>query len=209
VKLAIFGATGGTGRQLVDQALQRGDELTVLVREPARLAHVDRPLRVITGDVGDADVVRRTVGGADAVISVLGHRRGSGRHVLATGMRNITATMQELGIRRLVALGITAVRDPDDRPRMTDRLLEGVGHVLATGVYEDHFAQAAVLRATDLDWTIVRAPFLTNGPRTGRYRVGYLGGGVGARISRADVADFLLRQVADTTYLRRIPLVGS
>ncbi|HUK78019.1 MAG TPA: SDR family oxidoreductase [Thermoleophilia bacterium] len=209
MKLAIFGATGGTGRQLVAQALARGDELTVLARDPAKLARSDPRLHVVTGDVHDAEVVGETVAGADAVLSALGHRRGSGRHVLTTGAQLIVAAMNEAGVRRLVVLSITAVRDPHDRPRTIERLMEGVGHVLAGGVYADHLGQATVVQAADLDWTIVRAPLLTNGPHTGHYHVGSLGGGMGGRISRADVADFMLKQAADATHVRQVPLVGS
>ncbi len=208
MKLAVFGATGGTGKPLVAQALARGDELTVLARDPAKLAQSDERFHVVKGDVHDPAVVRQTVAGADAVISVLGHRRGTGAIVLTTGSGNIVGAMKEAGVRRLVVLSITAVRDPQDRPRTMDRILEGVGHALAAGVYADHLGQATVVRAADLDWTIVRAPLLTNRPQTGRYKVGYMGG-VGGRISRADVADFMLKQATDTTYLRQLPLVGS
>jgi putative NADH-flavin reductase len=209
MKLAIFGATGRTGQQLVRQALARGDELTVLARDPTKLAQADEHLHVVKGDVHDRRAVRQTITGADAVISVLGPGKGSGNDLLTTGMRLIVAAMQEAGLRRLVALSITAVRDPRDQPRTIDRLLEGAGRLLAARVYADHRGQAAVLRATDLDWTIVRAPLLTNGPHTGAYQVGYMGAGLGGRISRADVADFLLRQASDATYVHRLPLIGS
>ena len=115
MRLAIFGATGGTGRNLVEQALEHGDELTVLARNPAKLARTDVRLRVVQGDVRDVVVVRQTVAGAEAVISVLGPRRGAGPRVLAAGMRNITEAMLEAGVRRLVVLSITAVRDTEDR----------------------------------------------------------------------------------------------
>lgn len=209
MKLAIFGATGGTGQQLVSQALARNDALTVLARDPAKLARSDPRLHVVEGDVHDPEVVRETVTGADAVISALGHRRGSGHHVLTTAAQLIVTAMEGAGVHRLVVLSITAVRDPEDRPRMVDRLLEGVGHVLAAGVYRDHLGQASTVREADLDWTIVRAPLLTNGPHTGHYRVGHLGGGMGGRISRADVADFLLKQATDATYIHQVPLMGS
>jgi len=208
MKLAVFGASGRTGRQLLHLALARGDELTVLVRDPSRLPPSQGPVHVVEGDVHDVEAVGRTIAGADAVISVLGQHRGSGHHVLRVGIRNIIWAMEEAGVRRLVVLSITVVRDPADRPRTIDRLLERVGRILAANVYEDHLGQAAELRQTDLDWTIVRAPLLTYGPRTGRYRVGSMGA-VGGRVSRADVADFLLEQATDTTFYRRLPLVGS
>lgn len=209
MKLAIFGATGRSGRPLVSQALARGDDVTVLVRDAARLPQSDPNLHVITGDVHDPEAVRQTVAGADAVISVLGHRRGTGYKVLRVGSAHIVTAMRETGVRRLVVLSITAVRDPEDRPRLADRLLETVGRVLAAGVYADHMGQAATLRGSDLEWTIVRAPLLTEGPHTGSYHVGHMGGGLGARVSRADVAEFLLQQVTDTTYIGRAPLVGA
>ncbi len=209
MKLAIFGATGRSGRPLVSQALARGDDVTVLVRDAARLPQSDPNLHVITGDAHDPEAVRQTVAGAHAVISVLGHRRGAGYKVLRVGSANIVTAMQETGVRRLVVLSITAVRDPRDRPRLVDRLLETVGRVLAAGVYADHMGQAATLRNSNLEWTIVRAPLLTERPHTGSYHVGHMGDGLGARVSRADVAEFLLQQVTDTTYIGRAPLVGA
>lgn len=209
MRLAVFGATGGTGQQVVSQALERADEVTTLARDPATLAQSGPRLCVVRGDVHDPEAVRRTVVGAEALISVLGHRLGSGPDVPAIGAQHILAAMKESGACRLVVLSITAVRDAQDRPRMLDRVLEGVGHILASRVYADHLSQASIVRRADVDWTIVRAPLLTNGPRTGKYRVGHMGGGMRGRISRADVADFMLQQASDTTYVRLVPLVGS
>ena len=209
MKLAIFGATGRTGRPLLGQALAHHDEVTVLVRDAVRLPQSDPRLHVITGDVNDSEAVRQTVAGADAVISVLGHGRGHDYKALRTGSGHIVAAMREAGVRRLVVLSITAVRDPEDRPRWADRLLETVGRVLAAGVYADHLGQAETVRGSGLEWTIVRAPLLTEGPHTGSYRVGHMGEGLNARVSRADVAEFLLQQTGDATYVGRAPLVGT
>lgn len=208
VKVAIFGATGRTGRHLVEGALADGHEVVVLVRDPGKLGVSHEGLRVVEGDVLIPYRVEETVAGADVVLSALGHTKTSTADVQTRGTRNIVAAMHEHGVRRLVSLTGAGVRDPGDRPKLVDRVFAGLLKVLQRDVLEDAEHHAEVIKGSGLDWTIVRAPRLTDGPATGKYRVGLVGQNSGTKVSRADVAGFMLRGLADDTYVGQAPMVS-
>src|SRR3712207_3877578 len=124
MKVAVFGATGKVGRHLVDQALERGDEVTVFVRDPSKLTtQRHERLEVVQGDVLDPKDVEQAVVGAGAILSALGHTKTSSKDVLTEGTKNIVAAMKEHGIRRLVSLTGAGVRDPKDEPPLVDRVI--------------------------------------------------------------------------------------
>jgi putative NADH-flavin reductase len=209
MKIAIFGATGKVGRHLVDQALERGDEVTVFVRDPSKLTtHRRERLKVVQGDVLDQKDVEQAVVGNDAVVSALGHTKTSSKDVLTEGAKNIVAAMNGHGVRRLVGLTGAGVRDPKDEPKLVDRVIGWLLKILQRDLLEDSLGQARVIRESDLEWVIVRAPVLNEGEKKGEYRVGYVGKESGTRLSRADVADFMLRQTTDDTYLHQAPMVS-
>lgn len=159
------------------------------------------------GDVLDPGAVERAVRGADAVLSAFGHAKTSPKNVLARGMRNIVAAMRECGVRRLVSLTGAGVRDPADSPKLVDRAIGALLGILQRDLLEDSVEQTRVVKESDLDWVIVRAPVLVEGERTGVYRTGYVGRESGTRLSRADAADFMLLQTTDGTHLRQAPVV--
>lgn len=199
--LAIFGATGGTGRRLVEQALAAGHRAVVLVRTPASLAVQHDRLRVVQGDVRDAAQVASVVVGQDAVLSALGPTGRGPVTVCTEATVAILAAMGSHGVRRLIALSAYGARDSHDRT-LYNRLLWLMQKekMLDKDRMEDLIVRSAV------DWTLIRPPFLTNGPRTGRYHTGTdVRMTVRSHISRADVADFMLAQLAQTTYLRQAP----
>lgn len=208
MKLAVFGATGRTGRPLVGRALAEGHEVRALVRDPSRVSLDHERLTVVRGDVLDAAKVEETIFGADAVLGALGHTKTSPRDVQARGTQNIVAAMQKLGVRRLVSLTGAGVRDARDEPKLVDRVIVLLLKRLQPAVLEDGVRHAEVIRASGLEWVIVRGPWLTEGPRKGGYRVGVVGKNSGTRISRADLADFMLRQVTDDAHLRGMPVVS-
>jgi putative NADH-flavin reductase len=209
VKLTIFGATGKTGRHLVSQALDVGHDVTAFVRDPAKLVVEHERLRLVQGDAMDAAKVSEAVVGADAVLVALGHTKNTPADMQAVASRHIVTAMKEHGVRRLVSLTGAGVRDPKDEPKVIDRAIVGVMKLISRRVLEDAKGHAAVLKGSGLDWIIVRGPMLTDGPKTGEYRVGYVGKGSGTRASRADVADFMLKQLKDDGYLRQAPMVSS
>ena len=208
VKVAIFGATGRTGRLLVEVALAEGHEVAALVRDPGKLGASRERIRVVEGNVLIPSGAEETIAGADVVLSALGHTKTSTADVQTRGTQNIVAAMDKHGVRRLVSLTGAGVRDPGDRPKVVDRVFAGLLKVLQRDVLQDAERHAEVIKGSGLDWTIVRAPRLTDGPETGKYRVGLVGENSGTKISRADVAGFMLRALADDSYVGRAPMVS-
>lgn len=205
MKLLVVGSTGGTGRELVKQALAQGHEVTAYARTPARLDDLTHPgLQVVRGDVLDSAAVERAVAGQDAVLCAIG--TGAGRSTLREdGTGNIVRAMEKAGVRRLICQSSMGVGD--SRANLGFLTKYVIVPIFLRHAFADHERQEAVVKQSALDWTIVRPPHLNNGPRTGTYRHGFATTetGIQGKISRADVADFMLKQLADTTYLHQTP----
>jgi putative NADH-flavin reductase len=210
MKITIFGATGGTGKQLVEQALGTGDQVVAYVRDPSKLEQKHERLTVIRGELKDREGIERAVNGADAVISVLGPRGRSKGKPITVCTQNIIAAMKKQGVHRLIISSTASAEDPKDKPELRLRVMIGIVKLFIHAAYEDIVSTAEAVRKSDLDWTIVRLSLLNNGPKSGKVKVGYMGRGeVGTRISRADIADFMLKQVNDPKYLRQAPLISN
>jgi putative NADH-flavin reductase len=205
-KLGIFGGSGRTGRLLVQQALAQGYSVKALVRTLGKLAEHPQ-LETVLGDATDEVAVAQTVDGCDAVVSVLGHSRNSAKDIQTVATRHIVSAMRGQELRRVISLTGAGVRDPLDHPTVVDRLFRILLKTLSRDVLQDAEEHTAVLRDSGLDYTIVRSPRLTDGSNTGIYKVGYLGQGLGKQISRADVASFMLVQLHDDTWIRKMPVI--
>jgi len=208
MKIAVFGASGGVGKQVVQQALGAGYQVTAFVRTPEKLGIQHRKLSLFQGDVMDAEKVEQVIAGQDAVISTLGPTRPPVPGMMETAARNIVTAMQKQGVKRLVSTTGAGVRDTQDQPGLFDKFMKALLTVLVPDVLYDSEANVDVIRASGLDWTIVRFPRLMDGPHTGKYRVGYLGKKSGSKISRADGADFILRELEKNEYLHKMPVVS-
>ncbi len=208
MRILIVGATGGLGKELVSRALGQGHEVTVLVRDPAKLEGQGGRLRVARGDVLDPTSVESAVLGQDAVVSALGTpspRKPS--TLLMEGTRNLVGAMERHGVRRLVCVTILGTGDSGRRHGSLFYRLFVLGFFVRP-MLEDKERQEEVIRRSRLDWTIVRPPRYTNEPQSGAHRVIGDGGGEVGKISRADLADFMLDQLDDRTYVRRAVVVG-
>ncbi len=203
MKLIIFGATGTLGRHLVEQALTRGHRVTAFARRPDALELTHHCLDRCAGDVLDRQAVANAVRGHDAVVIALGSgRKGTVRSV---GTQHVIEAMQRHGVRRLSCLSTLGAGD--SRAHLNffwKRIMFGF---LLRDAYADHQAQEAFVEQSDLDWTIVRPGAFTNGPATGIYKHGFppTEPDLKLKISRADIAGFMLRQLSDDTYLRQSP----
>jgi putative NADH-flavin reductase len=208
-RVLIIGATGGTGRQLVSQALERGYAVTALVRDPSRL-HVDHPqLTVIQGDVLDQGSVDAAMRGQEAVLSALGHKRFYyPTRILSEGTRNILRAMDTQGVARLVCVTSLGIGDSGGRMGLYYTLF--VIPVILPFYFWDKTRQERMIARSSLEWVIVRPGALTNGDKRDRYRHGHQVGSflLTVRISRADVAHFMLNQLESDTYLRTAPGVA-
>jgi putative NADH-flavin reductase len=205
-RLLIVGATGGTGRELVAQALQRGFAVTALVRDPSRLRMEHAQLRIIRGDVLDYVAVEEAVRNQEAVLSALGHRRYfSSVRVLSDGTRNIVRAMEKHGVSRFVCE--TSLGIGDSAARLGLYYTFFVIPVILPLYFWDKTRQERVIAASKLDWVITRPGVLTNEGARGKYRHGFHVGSFlwTVRISGADVAAFMLDQLASDAYLRTAP----
>ena len=201
-RVLIVGATGGTGRQLLAQALKRGYAVTALVRTPGKLSVEDPHLTVVQGDVLDRSTVEKAVRGQDAVISALGHKRFFvPTRILSDGTRNIVSAMATHGVRRFVCETSLGIGDSVGRMGLYYSLF--VIPCILPLYYRDKTRQERLIAASNLDWVIVRPAVLTNAKMRGTYRYGRRIGSFlwTARIARGDVADFMLKQLADDSYL--------
>lgn len=207
--IAMFGATGKTGRLVLERALAAGHDVRALVRDPGKLTETSERLTVIRGDVLDAAAVDQTVAGAEVVLSLFGHVKGSPRTLQTDGTRLIIDAMERHGVKRLISLSGGGLRDPHDQPQLPDRVIRLLLKVLAGHVLADAEGHLAVLQASNLDWTVVRAPRLLDEPATGTYRVGRVGVDSSTKISRADFAAFVLTQVDDRSHLHTMPFVSA
>lgn len=207
MKVLVFGASGATGHEIVERALTGGHRVTGYVRDPARLGIAHPELAVVQGELAGRDTLAEAIAGQDVVVSALGVGKPlRSDPEVVDGLRHILETMQEHSVRRFLYLsfiGVAAAR------RDAGRAIRHVVSRIVRNEIADHECKEELVMSSDLDWTIVRAPKLTNGRLTGDYRFGE---GIPARsllprLSRADVADFLVRQITDPSYVRKAPSV--
>ncbi|WP_062013468.1 NAD(P)-dependent oxidoreductase [Aureimonas sp. AU4] len=206
-RLLVLGATGGTGRRIVAQALARGHEVAALVRSPEKGAGL-AGARIVVGDARDEAALARALEGQDAVISALGTPASPFREVrfLSEATRVLVKAMATAGVPRLVA--ITGIGAGDSRGHGGPLFDRVIFPLLLRHVYADKNRQEAIVRASGLDWVLVRPTILNNKPAQGAVRaLDDLSGFHGGSISRDDVARFVLDQVEADTWLGRTPLV--
>jgi uncharacterized protein YbjT (DUF2867 family) len=200
-RVLVVGATGGTGRELVKQALERGYTVTALARNPAAVAITHERLSVVQGDVMDPVSLLPAVRGQDAVLCALGHKKYfSLSRILSKGTQNILQAMESEGVRRLVCE--TSLGIGDSAGRMGLYYTFFVIPVILPLYYWDKTRQERLVASSDVDWTIVRPAVLTNGKSRGIRKHGKGVGGYfwTARIPRADVAQFMLQQLESNAY---------
>jgi putative NADH-flavin reductase len=208
-RVLIVGATGGTGRQLVAQALERGHVVTALVRHPSAL-RVEHPrLHVMRGDVLDYPSVEAAMPAQEVVLCALGHKRFfQPTRILSEGTRNILRAMEAHGVRRLVCETTLGIGDSAWRMGLSYTLF--VIPFILPFYFWDKTRQERLIAASRVAWVIVRPGALTDGAKRNRYTHGRRVGSVvrTVRISRADVADFMLNQMTNTTYVSAAPGVS-
>lgn len=225
MKLTIFAATGGIGRQILEQAVGAGHDVTAVVRNPQKLpGELSRQVRVVTADLAAPNLaaLKSAVEGADGVLSGLGPRSNSEAGIATQGTRVIAAAMQAAGARRIIVVSaapIGTVPSPG-RPNPPKHdpgdgfLMRHLGAPLTKAALRKHYADLAqmedVLRDSDLDWTAMRPPRLTDKPLTGTYRTAH-GRNLrrGLFISRADVAHYMLRALEQPETIRQTIGIAS
>ncbi|WP_207452369.1 NAD(P)-dependent oxidoreductase [Bacillus sp. SD088] len=207
MNIVIFGASGATGHELVKQALEQGHHVTAFVRNPAKLQIQHDQLKFIQGNVTDYASVERAVQEQNAVFCALGASSPLRRDpALIEGVGNITLAMKKQHVNRFIYLSFLGVKEGR---KGLGFFIKYIVVQLLRNVVADHEVKEQIVKNSNLDWTIVRPPRLTNGNQTGNYRSGEI---IEQRsfiltISRADLADFMLRQLSDTSNIGKAPRV--
>jgi len=207
MKLLIIGASRGIGLELLQQALAAGHVVTALSRNPQSLAVADENLKAVKGDILDKSSIEGALPGQDVVCVTIGVKvTRQPISIFSKGTKAVVEAMQNSSCRRLIC--VTGLGAGDSRGHggfLYDKIIYPL---LLKTIYEDKDMQEQVVRESGLDWVIVRPGVLTNGPRTGEYRVlTELKGVHGGKISRADVADFILREAGEMKYKGQTPLL--
>ena len=208
MKLLLFGATGGTGREILSQGLAAGHHITAFVRNPTAITIKDDKLLVTKkGDLADQRAIEDALRGKDAVISALGNKTGMALRqpntIISDGLRNILRGMNATNVSRLIFITSFGVSDTIVLP---EKLFI---KIFLKNIFADIPLQESLIKQSSLEWTIVRPARFVNGQKTGSYKSGEnLPIGLFSKISRADVADFILKNLADPKTLQKIMTVS-
>ena len=206
MELTIFGASSATGRHLVNKALASGDEVTACVREPSRLNIAHEKLRVISGDALNLTHVEEALIGSDAVLSTLGPK-GKPSVMAAESTQNIVNAMEKHRVKRLVLVTVAGIAVPQDKrgKNFVDSLLK----LFLKEVYLDRQNQLAILNSSNIDWIAVRVPRLTDDAGMGSVKAFFGHPYPTMKLTRADLADFMLEQLISDEWLRQAPILSN
>lgn len=195
--ISLFGATGKTGSRFLKKALNAGYRVKVLVRNKNKLAEKNESLFVLEGDILNPEDVNRAVEGADVVVSLFGHVKGSSKWLQTRGTKNIIDSMKKHGLDKIISLSGGGLPFHLDKPKIPDYLIRIIMKIAVPKVLNDAIEHAKVLERSGVKYIIVRGPVLTEEPERGSYRVGWVGVNAGTKIGRDDLADFIINQVED------------
>lgn len=205
----VLGATGRSGLPLVNQLLQQGYTVRVFVRNLDKLGAFRDKVEVFQGDLERPDTLATAIAGVDAVLSVIGHVKGTKPRMQTTAIREIIKQMQAAQVKRLIVLTGAGVFAPGDTPTLIDNLMTTVLKVIAKSRIEDGISYVEEVTSSDLDWTVVRVPVLSNSAARGTYGVGMVGDKkLSFQIARADLASYLVGIIGDSTTFRQLPFVA-
>ncbi|HXH18912.1 MAG TPA: SDR family oxidoreductase [Chitinophagales bacterium] len=207
MKILILGATGGTGQQLVSQALEKGYEVTAFVREPSKLKQVHPKLTIVKGNVLDKASLSKALEGKDVVLSALGVGMSlKPNHLIANATELLIPAMNTAGVKRIIFLSAFGVGETFNQANFIQKLMY---RFVVKDVFADKEIGDNMLRSSSLDWTLVYPTGLTNGTQTGKYRVGERLPMKGfPKISRADVAEFMIQQINSREWLKKIAVIS-
>ena len=207
VRVTVFGATGGIGQRIIERALAEGHEVHALIRDPTKV--LAPGVSITVGDLTDGHAIARAVEGSYAVIWAVGASRNRLDQItlFETGARNLVAAMTRHGVGRLVALSGAGITVEGERKPLRGRLMSAFVGLIVRHVVESKRREYLVFRDSGLDWTLVRPPRVVQGGPTGRCVSG--DALVGGKVTQGDLAEFMVGQLADRSYIRTAPYVSS
>jgi putative NADH-flavin reductase len=204
--MVVFGASRGTGFEIVKQALEAGHTVTAFVRSPSTFTLKHPNLTVCQGDAMDAIAVENAIDGQDAVISALGPK-GKPMVMAAESTRNIVSAMEKHGVKRLVVISVAGIAVPQDKRGFN--LVSSLIKLFLKDVFVDRENQLEVLESSKLDWVVVRVPRLTDESAKGSVNAFFGNASPSMKVTRADTADFMLQQLTSDRWLRQAPILSN
>ncbi len=211
MNVIIFGATGGIGKWAVKHALQKGYEVTAYVRNAGKVSQKDEHLHIIEGDVENFEAVKAALVGQDAVIWCVGIplKRKYAKMASLDGHKVLLHAMKEAGVKRIIDWGTPSVSyEKDTKSFIT--VFPGIAASIAlTQAKKEMVAIGDILKASDLDWTLVRFMAPKDTPYTGKVKVGFGDTKMNLNISREDIGAFMVEQVESKQYIKSMPIIGS
>lgn len=212
MNIVVFGATGGTGKEILSQALAAGHHVTAVARRPDAVTAEHPNLRVVQGDVLKRESLSGVLNNAEAVVSALGAHSGRRpTEVYSLGMKHIREAMKEAGVRRIVTLSAVPVSRPEEKGFVDRYIVHPLLELFFKGSYEDLRRMESDLRQTkELDWTVLRPPRLTNKPVSSKYRMAVESQLENAQeISRADLAAAMLSALGNKSLFHKVAVVSN
>lgn len=206
MKIAVFGASGRTGKPLVEKALENNHKVNAFVRDSSRLEIEDESLEIFEGDVYTGEKVSKCIESADVVASVLGQNKNTPDDLLTKGGENILEAMNEQGVKRFATLVGAGVRQEGEKASLSGKMIGLLLKIVNPEVLRDAEDHAEMIQKSGLAWTIVRAPRLTEGDEKGSYRTGEVKPGMKG-VSRRDVAEFILDCLENEKYVHELPKI--
>lgn len=198
MKVIVFGSTGGTGKEIIKQSLVKGYEVTAFVRNPAKLDLTHKNLEVVKGDALNYEDVKKAITKDSVVMSSLGVTKKTPTNICSKGTENIIRAMKEVGAKRLIVQSAYSTKETNKG------IYPFLLRLIAEGRIADKERMEEIVEKSSLDYTIILPPILTNGRRTEDYRNNE---GLNLRgfntISRADVADFMIRCINNKNSLKK------
>jgi len=212
VKVVIFGGTGPTGILTLTRALQTGHHVVIYARDPSKVKYNHPNISLVKGELSDEKLIARTLQGADAVISLLGPKGKSTTDLpLAQGMKHIVAGMRMHNVKRLIATATPSASDPGDDFQFGFSAAVWMIRNLMRTAYDEIVSIAQTVRNSGLEWTLIRLPMLTDKPEKNPIKVGHIGDGSINLfwLNRSDLANFLVKQLDDTSLIHKAPAVSN
>lgn len=211
MNITIFGGTGKTGLLLIEKALQFGYIVTAFARTPSKISIQHSNLKIVKGELTDKDGISEAIKNAGVVISVLGPDQKTKGLIIANGIKNILDAMNRNGVKRLIAISTPSFKDKNDKFQFGFAFGVFMVKNLIKDTYENIVLAGKHITESNLDWTLVRLPMLSNKPATGKLNIGYTGEGKVNlfSLSREDLADFLIKQIGDTKYIKKSPVISN
>lgn len=209
VKVAILGGSGKVGRFLIQRVSDAGYPMRVLMRNPDKIKPIDGRMEIVQGNARDIASIRSLLQGCDTVLNALGQRKDKDEApIFSTATGHVLAVMKELGIRRYILVRAFSIDAPRDHKDLRTRLISRLVRWVIPEIWADWQKELDVLLSSNVEWTVVRIPILVDEPSLGQVRVD-LASPPGKKIRGGDIANFVVAQITEPTYVRKAPFIGN